>query len=402
MTTSTDTQQTTELRRPTEGRMIAGVAAGLGNRFSINPWWFRIGFLVLAVFGGLGLALYGIGWLLIPQEGADQPIVVAWIAGIDTSNTPMMIGIALIGAAALILAASLDLVSGNLLFAAVLFVIGVLLYRGDIGGSDEPKSPDAPDDGGDDVPADVLLDSVDATDLDEPAPDGGGPPDGSGDPPQETHPTPPPAPPHAEPKQRSILGQLAIAAALIAVGGLALLDAAGVLFPGFVHYVALALGVVGAGLLVGTIFGRARWLIFIGLLLVPVLLVASVVPSWTFNGEAGDAFYRPLSIEEIEQVGEQYELAAGSLHIDLTSLDVEPGAVRIPLKVKIGAGEIRILVPAGVPALVDASVGIGALDLFGDDRAGLGVSSIADSGSPPVFLITAEAGVGRIVVREER
>jgi hypothetical protein len=46
-------------------------------------------------------------------------------------------------------------------------------------------------------------------------------------------------------------------------------------------------------------------------------------------------------------------------------------------------------------------VGIGALDLFGDDRAGLGVSSIADSGSPPVFLITAEAGVGRIVVREE-
>lgn len=396
MTTSTDTQQTTELRRPTEGRMIAGVAAGLGNRFSINPWWFRIGFLVLAVFGGLGLALYGIGWLLIPQEGADQPIVVAWIAGIDTSNTPMMIGIALIGAAALILAASLDLVSGNLLFAAVLFVIGVLLYRGDIGGSDEPKSPDALDGGRDDVPADVLLD----TDLDEPAPDGGGPPDGGGEPPQETHPAPPPVPPHAEPKQRSILGQLTIAAALIAVGGLALLDAAGVLFPGFVHYVALALGVVGAGLLVGTIFGRARWLIFIGLLLVPVLLVASVVPSWTFNGEAGDAFYRPLSIEEIDQVGRQYELAAGSLHIDLTSLDVEAGALRIPLEVKIGAGEIRIDVPAGVPALVDASVGIGAIDLFGDDRAGLGVSSIADSGSPPVFLITAEAGVGKIVVRE--
>jgi hypothetical protein len=151
---------------------------------------------------------------------------------------------------------------------------------------------------------------------------------------------------------------------------------------------------------VGTIFGRARWLIFIGLLLVPVLLVASVVPSWTFKGEAGDAFYRPLSIEEIDQVGQQYDLAAGSLHIDLTSLDVEPGAVPIPLAVKIGAGEIRIDVPAGVPALVDASVGIGAIDLFGDDRAGLGVSSIADSGSPPVFLITAEAGVGKIVVRE--
>jgi phage shock protein PspC (stress-responsive transcriptional regulator) len=381
--------------------MIAGVAAGLGNRFSINPWWFRIGFMVLTLFGGFGLALYGIGWLLIPEEGTDQPIVAGWLAGIDTSNTPMMIGIALIGAAALILAASLDLVSGNVLFAAVLFVIGVLLYRGDIGGSDEPKGPDAPDDGGDDVPADVLLDSVDVTDLDEPTPGGGGPPDGGGDPPQEAHPAPSPATPPAEPEKRSILGQLTLAAALIAIGGLALLDAAGVLFPGFVHYVALALGVVGAGLLVGTIFGRARWLILIGLLLVPVLLVASVVPGWTFSGEAGDAFYRPLSIEEIDQIGEEYELAAGSLQIDLTSLDVEPGAARIPLKVKIGAGEIRILVPAGVPALVDASVGIGALDLFGDDRAGLGVSSIADSGSPPVFLITAEAGVGRIVVREE-
>jgi hypothetical protein len=162
--------------------------------------------------------------------------------------------------------------------------------------------------------------------------------------------------------------------------------------------VAVALGVVGVGLIVGTFIGRARWLIAVGLLLVPVLqLLAGVVPIWSFTGEAGDVYYTVTSTQEID---DQYEIAAGTLYLDLTSLAVEPGAARREFAVSVGAGEIRIDVPTGVPVRVDAEVGIGMVRLFGDERVGIGVDSSAATGSPAVLIIHAEAGVGAIVVRE--
>lgn len=388
MTTSTTPQQTTDLQRPIEGRIIAGVAAGLGQRFSINPWWFRVALILMTLFGGFGLVLYAIGWLLIPAQGSDDSIMVRWVSEFDTSNTPMVIGMGLMAVAALILVAGFDLVSGNLLVAAILFVIGVLLYRGDIGGSDQPEDPNH---GGGDVPEDTIEESTTAIALEEPG-------TGGGDPPQDVYPTLPQEPPPKEAKPRSILGRLTFAATLIAVGALALLDAAGILFPGFVHYVAVALGVVGVGLIVGTFIGRARWLIAVGLLLVPVLqLLAGVVPIWSFTGEAGDVYYTVTSTQEID---DQYEIAAGTLYLDLTSLAVEPGAARREFAVSVGAGEIRIDVPTGVPVRVDAEVGIGMVRLFGDERVGIGVDSSAATGSPAVLIIHAEAGVGAIVVRE--
>ena len=345
---------------------------------------------MLTFFGGFGLLLYAIGWLLIPEEGADDSIIGRFVSDFDTSNTTMMIGVGLIAVAALVLATSLHLFSGNLLLAAVLFVIGVLLYRGNLGGSSDPKEPD---DGGGDVTEDTVIeDGATALALEDPGA-------GGGDPPEDVYPALPPEPPPPEAKPRSILGQLTIAAMLIGVGGLALLDAAGILYPGFVHYAALALGIVGAGLLVGTIIGRARWLIAIGLLLVPVLLVASVIPSWSFSGEVGDEFFSPATLAQIRQ---PYELAAGSLHIDLTSLDedeIDSALRTVDIEVRIGAGEIQIDVPRGLAVSVEASVGVGVVDLFGDERAGLGVSSSAITGSPPVLFITAEAGAGSIVVR---
>ncbi len=385
MTTSTPTQQSAELRRPIDGRIIGGVAVGLGRRFSINPWWFRAGLIVLTLFGGFGLVLYGIGWLLIPEEGTDESIIGRFVADFDTSNTTMMFGVGIIAVAALILVTSFDLFSGNLLLAAVLFVIGVLLYRGDLGGSSDPKEPD----GGGDVPDDTTTDSTTALALEDPGA-------GGGDPPEDVYPALPPDPPPPDARPRSILGQLTFAAMLIGVGGLALLDAAGILYPGFVHYTALALGIVGAGLLLGTIFGRARWLIAIGLLLVPVLLVASVIPSWTFSGETGDVYYNPASPQELQS---DYELTAGSLHLDLTAFNGETGLGPREIAVRVAAGEITIDVAKGVAVSVEASVGVGVVDLFGNDRAGLGVSTSADTGSPPVLIITAEAGAGSIVVR---
>jgi phage shock protein PspC (stress-responsive transcriptional regulator) len=56
------------LRRSTDNRILLGICGGLGEFFGINPIWFRIGFLIAAIPGGLpGLLLYLILWLVMPK-----------------------------------------------------------------------------------------------------------------------------------------------------------------------------------------------------------------------------------------------------------------------------------------------------------------------------------------------
>ncbi len=63
-----------ELRRPTNDRMIAGVASGIARYLGVDTNLVRIAFVVLAFVGGAALPLYLAGWLLIPEEGAAQSI----------------------------------------------------------------------------------------------------------------------------------------------------------------------------------------------------------------------------------------------------------------------------------------------------------------------------------------
>jgi phage shock protein PspC (stress-responsive transcriptional regulator) len=55
------------ITRPDDGRIAAGVAAGIARRYGFDPAVSRIGFIVLTLLGGLGVALYGLGWLLLPH-----------------------------------------------------------------------------------------------------------------------------------------------------------------------------------------------------------------------------------------------------------------------------------------------------------------------------------------------
>lgn len=56
------------LRRSSDNRILLGICGGLGEFFGINPIWFRIGFLIAAIPGGLpGLLLYLILWLVMPK-----------------------------------------------------------------------------------------------------------------------------------------------------------------------------------------------------------------------------------------------------------------------------------------------------------------------------------------------
>jgi phage shock protein PspC (stress-responsive transcriptional regulator) len=62
------------LSRPTEDRMLAGVAAGIARYLGVDVTIVRIVLAVLTVVGGAGLPLYLAGWLLIPEEGSEQSI----------------------------------------------------------------------------------------------------------------------------------------------------------------------------------------------------------------------------------------------------------------------------------------------------------------------------------------
>ncbi len=57
------------LVRPREGRVLAGVCAGLGRRFGLSPWIARLLFVaLLMVIPGSQILVYPVLWVLMPSE----------------------------------------------------------------------------------------------------------------------------------------------------------------------------------------------------------------------------------------------------------------------------------------------------------------------------------------------
>lgn len=58
-----------KLYRSKTDRKIAGVCGGIGKYLDVDPTLIRIGFVILALPGGLpGVVPYLIPWLVIPEE----------------------------------------------------------------------------------------------------------------------------------------------------------------------------------------------------------------------------------------------------------------------------------------------------------------------------------------------
>ncbi len=86
------------LRRTVDDRKVAGVAGGLARHLDIDPLILRVGFVVLAFFGGAGLILYAAGWALVPEEGRDRaPVHLD-----ERSRTIALIALGVIAALALV------------------------------------------------------------------------------------------------------------------------------------------------------------------------------------------------------------------------------------------------------------------------------------------------------------
>ena len=58
-----------KLHRSRTNRVVAGVCGGLEEFFGIDAIWFRIGFVIAALPGGVpGILAYVVCWVIIPAE----------------------------------------------------------------------------------------------------------------------------------------------------------------------------------------------------------------------------------------------------------------------------------------------------------------------------------------------
>lgn len=237
-------------RDPQDG-VVAGVCAGVGRYTDTDPVIWRIVTVVLAVFGGTGAVLYLLAWLLIPKLEVDGTVGQTWLSRHGLLSKTL----AVLGILALLIFGGMDDGSG-VAAVAVLAAIAYVVHR------ERQGSPVVPSYTGpvERAPADPV-----------------------------TWTTPPP--PYVRvPRERSRLGLATVSVAALLTGGLVWASMAGADGITPARVTATALLVVGAGLVVGTWFGRGRWLIAVGLLLCLGLgaAVAADATGTTFRGGVGE------------------------------------------------------------------------------------------------------------------
>jgi phage shock protein C len=72
--TNQSQQEPRLLRRPSAGRILGGVAAGLAAYFALDVARVRIILVALSFLAGAAIPLYLVAWLLIPEEGSGTAI----------------------------------------------------------------------------------------------------------------------------------------------------------------------------------------------------------------------------------------------------------------------------------------------------------------------------------------
>ena len=325
----------TDVKRSRSDALLGGVSTGVAKHFDIDPVIVRIGFVVLTLIGGAGIICYVAGWALLPSE--DGPSHVAEWFNLDQNEERVRVG-GLVAAAVL----SLLAVVGDsgwgwgagfpwwLLPAALLFAIFVVW------------------------PQRRRQEAVDAVDT------------------QQVHASGATAPRPRERRSPALLGlTLSILAIALAVTRLVAESRGGV---DWTVYVAVALGVVGVGLLISTFFGDGGPLIALGLLLALTLAVGSAVP----NLRIGEQLETPTTASVVDT---RYEHGLGKLQIDLSDVKDPQALLGRTLHIDSGVGETRVIVPSGLDIDVDATVRAGEIRLFDRKASGTNVdmSSPADS-----------------------
>ena len=81
----------------TNERWIAGVAGGVAHRFDLDPTLVRCVWVVLSLFAGVGLVLYGLAWALLPEESDGRIHLEEALSGRFNAGLAGAIGMTIIG-----------------------------------------------------------------------------------------------------------------------------------------------------------------------------------------------------------------------------------------------------------------------------------------------------------------
>ncbi len=379
------------LRRRADQRILGGVAGGLGDYFDVTPIGFRLAFagcgfmvvfltyrtwtgfpavsyyyhpyagplkLLIKMFAGVGLFGYLALWLVVPREDRPDsaagrmmrhfPGVVSLIGGVL-----LLVGVGLFGAA-------IGLWPPDVIWAFLLIGLGVVVFRRDAKRANGGASG-----------ASSMLSETRA--MIEPVV----------------------RVPRAK-RERSPLGWLTLGAALLAFGVASALGGAGAVHLRLVQYPAVGLLALGIGLLIGAVWGRARWLILLGVLAIPVVLTASVVQVPLQGG-----FHRVSVVARTRSdLSPAYHTMIGNVYLDLSHLDL--GGATVHLEATTALGTIQVTVPAHARVEVTGDVGGGSVWIGRSSNDGLDLvfhrTLVPDGRVSGMIVLHLRAGIGDVSV----
>lgn len=436
-------------------RWIGGVAAGLARRLGVDPLLVRGAFVVLTLFGGLTLVVYGLAWALLPEESDGRIHLQEAIRG--------RFDAALAGAAAFVVvgitrpvfwfqpdrwAPGWLVALGWLGLLATVAVVAVVLAgrerprppagpapypthpseRGapamstpttppaDASGPLPPTAPGVPPSGAPAYPTPYTPPTQGYTPPTQgygPSPQGYAPPASGYSPaPVPTYQPPaataapawePPPPKPRVPGPGAVTVGVTLALCLFGAAAVLLIERSGAFDGGAALVIAgTTLALLGLGVLVSGVRGRRSGVlgglaVLVALLAVPVALITTTAPHWrdvvSSGGTvvAGDVTWAPTSVADAE---EGYSYGVGEARIDLTGVPLtEAGGDPVTVPIESGAGSTTVVLPSGVPLEVRVRLGAGEITsvLTGD-----WTSSLDSSGrGTPLQETDTEGGVSR-------
>lgn len=352
-----------QLRRSTTDRKVAGVAGGLGRHLNIDPTVVRVLLVVLCFFGGAGFLLYGVAWLLVPEDGRTEAVLST---GPGTRNGVLIAT----GVVAALLAVANGWGGPGFPWPVLLVGLGVLIYLAVR--DKEPASGTPPTTYADQPPAPPWLAA-----------------------PQ------PPLPP--EPPRRRRTGPLlfgfTLALVALALGILGLFDASGTHVLASA-YPALALAVVGVMLVLGSFAGRAGGLILLGVVSLLALGVTSAVDSIGTSSDGERVSVTPVSAAEVRSA---YSVDTGQVKVDLSEMRDPAQLAGRTIDVSAEAGEVVVVLPTGIRSEVTADIdGPGRIDLPDNGTGGIDTSLDGTYGTGAgTVTINTTVSIGHIDVRTD-
>ncbi len=345
--------------RDTDNRWFGGVCSGLARRFGVDPILVRAGAILLALFGGIGLTVYLLAWLLLPDP-SGRILAEAGIRHGDAWGITLMVVFAIL----VITGVSVGH-NGPGWFAWWLVPLAVVVFiimRSQDRGTVTPPPP-----GG--TPVSPTPYAVPAGPG--PVPPGATPPPPPGTaamtapaaypagPPAARYPTPTYAPrpaplavPPPRPRRRGAGGAATLVAIGLVIAGIGLgyvLDGP-TGFPGSAGLLgsAIALGLVSALVLGLGLTGRRSG--FAGLLAILLAFgtwIATISPlDLPTTAGIGDRTWTPTA----SSGRTSYQIGLGDGTLDLSGVVATPGTDTPEVTVQIGVGDLRIIVPADVVA----------------------------------------------------